>query len=66
MTRNINYKKLLLMSLLAHYSDEGQCWTGGWDRETYGIDMLTQEEKKALQGVLDEVGKLVGEEISCM
>jgi hypothetical protein len=34
------------MSLLAHYSDEGQCWTGSWDRETYGIDMLTQEEKR--------------------
>ena len=63
--KNVNYKRLLLMSLLANYSDEGQCWTGGWDRETYGIDKLNQEEKEALQEALDEVGKLVGEEISC-
>jgi hypothetical protein len=30
-----------------------------WDRH------VNPRRKKALQGVLDEVGKLVGEEISC-
>ena len=62
---NVDYKKMLLMSLLAHYSDEGQCWIGSWDREQYGIDKLSQEEKEALQEILNQVGKLVGEEIKC-
>lgn len=58
---DINYRKLLIMALVASYNDEGQCWLGAWNKE-YGIE-LTQDEKEALQEVLCEVGELVGEKI---
>jgi hypothetical protein len=58
---DINYKKLLLMALLAHYNAEGQCWKGDWKGKQYGIDELSKEEKEALQEVLGEVKNLVGD-----
>jgi hypothetical protein len=64
--KNIDYRRLLLMSLLAYYNNEGVCWGGNWgdngNNEAYGIDPLSEDEMVALREVLDEAGGLVGEE----
>jgi hypothetical protein len=61
--KNIDYRRLLLMSLLSYYNNEGVCWGGNWGNdEAYGIDPLSEDEMVALREVLDEAGGLVGEE----